>query len=241
MNAILKLIIPIGLGLLAFAMNFLVMTEKPEAKYYAVVKVPLKQGEKFREAVLQPLPVDAPQVTKALPKSAVPWNERETLYDRETTRDLQKGDLVLWQDVAHSGWELNLKPGEHALPISTEGLSNVPKLIRPMDEIGFLVADYPVKPTGAAKMTAAQEKGDVIYVGPFRVLGVGDRVNRDIMEKKIEGRLGDERVITVAVRIDRESKEIKDQRVKDLYSGKGLDVRRRIVGIVLSPAHKREP
>src|SRR4051812_18444885 len=113
MNPIFKLAIPILLGLTAGGVNWFVMREKPAPQYYARMKAGLSQGDAFKPSHFEQFPIDSEYVS-ALPKTAVPFDQRETLFGREATRDLKKGDLVLWQDSSPPGWEFNLQDGEKA-------------------------------------------------------------------------------------------------------------------------------
>lgn len=229
MNPFFKLAIPIVLGLTAAGVNWLFMREKPVPQYYARMRADLNRGDPFKDGLLERFPVDSEYVTY-MPKTAVPYEQRETLFGREATRDLKKGDMILWQDSSHPGWEFNLQENEKALPISLEGISSVPKLLRVNDYISFLVAQGPEKPKGNTQPDVKVE-----LVGPFRVLSVGDRVSRDSQERKTEGRVTDERMITVAVRIDDPQKI--DDKIRKVVTARGFD--RRLVGLVLSPIKKK--
>lgn len=245
MNPMLKLAIPIGLGLVAGGLNWYAVRKGPPPRALAVAVAEVKAGDVFKESHFAKLMVSR-ELNDALPKTAVPYEHLETLYGRESTRDLKKGDMVLWQDSTRPGWELSAMPDEKALPISLDGLSSVPKLIRVGDQIGFLVAkeQQQVK-TADAKAGDAKtgdrrrpDELDLDYIGPFRVLSVGERISRDNSEKNMSSRGGDERVITVAVKMGTDGQI--DARTRKLITARYGEktIGQRIVGIVFDSSRK---
>src|SRR5262249_23074717 len=160
----------------------------------------------------------------------------------EATRDLKKGDMILWQDSTRPGWELSALPGEKALPISLDGLSSVPKLIRVGDQIGFLVSkeQQVVKADAKSAESRRPSELDLDYIGPFRVLSVGERISRDNSDKNLSSRNGDERVITVAVKMGADGQI--DARTRKLITARYGEktVGQRIVGIVFDSSRKTQ-
>jgi hypothetical protein len=233
MTPAIKLALAAGLGLVAAGVNMYVMNDRPAPRAFAVVRNDVRAGQTLDEASLGKTMIPG-EVVAALPRTAVPYNQKETLYGRQTTRDLKRGDLVLWQDTAQPGWELSAGPDEEVLPISLDGLSTVPRLIRVGDQIGFLLARRKPLPMTKGKVDLSAvnkpEDSEVDYLGPFRVLSVGERVSR---EGKGPDRAGDDRIITVAMKLgpDRKVDNLTRQLVLARMNEPGSMVR--IVGLVL--------
>jgi hypothetical protein len=242
MNPMLKLVLPIGLGLLAGGLNWFAVKKGPPPRAMAVATAEIKAGDVFKESHFGKLMVPG-ELTDNLPKTAVPYEHLETLYGRESTRDVKKGDMILWQDSTRPGWELSAMPDEKALPISLEGLSSVPKLIRVGDQIGFLVSKEQPVVKGADAKSLDRRPPDELnldYIGPFRVLSVGERISRDNSDKTMSPRNGDERVITVAVKMGTDGQI--DARTRKLISARYGEktVGQRIVGIVFDSSRKTQ-
>ncbi|MBY0525257.1 MAG: hypothetical protein K2R98_17755 [Gemmataceae bacterium] len=233
MSPWIKLAIPIGLGLVAAAINFYVMTDKPAPRAFAVAREDIRSGAPFKESSIGVMMVPG-EVAGSFPRTAVPYAHRETIYGRPATRDLKRGDMILWQDSSQPGWELSAGAGEEALPISLDGLSTVPRLIRVGDQVGFLIAQTGAR-TGKEPLVKTGDP-EVDYIGPFRVLSVGERISRD-GDKKSD-RAGDDRIITVAMKLGPNNK-IDETTRKYLVARVGeRSGTLRIVGLVLHSSHK---
>ena len=241
MNPLIKLALPLGLGVAAAGMNWVALHKGPPPRAFGVAVADIKAGDVLKESHFGKVMVGG-ETSTALPRTAIPFEQLDTIYGREATRDVRKGDLVLWQDSTRPGWELAVQADEKALPISLDGLSSVPTLIRVGDQIGFLVArdrgPAPRSDSPAVRQQQRPEDVDLDYVGPFRVLSVGDRISRDNAEKG-PGRGADERVITVAVKTGAEGQL--DNKTRRLITARYADKNGlKIVGIIFDSARKQE-
>lgn len=237
MNAWLKFLIPIGLGLAAAALNLAAVSQsRPETWRGVRVARDLAAGEVLGAADLEPAELTGDP--GSLARTAIPWSSMGILLARPVPRALRAGDLVLWRDAVPEPEELSAAPGEKALMIALEGIAVQPTLLRVGDGVGFLVAaddDEPSLPP------AAEEEGngpaDYRYLGPFSLLSVGERLSRDA-----GSRGGDPRVISVAVRIDDEGRL--DDRARRLVHaterGRRGGGRGRIVALLLDPSPRED-
>lgn len=231
----LKLGIPVLIGVAAAALNYYAMSGVQKTSPFVVVKDDVKAGDRFEEENLDK--VDLPGDQGAMAQTAIPYDGRAVLYGRPALRDLKKNDLVLWRDATPSPGDLTARPGEEALPVSLEGLHVEPKLIQVGDQIGFLIVNPPPPPTSPTppKPTEPPKPVEPEYIGPFRVLSIGDVVNRRPGDSK-EARGGDVRTITIALKLD--GKSIADDNMRKFLAAKYTEPesgRRRILDVVLHP------
>lgn len=236
MNAWLKFLVPIGLGLAAAALNLAVVSQsKPETWRGVRVTRDLAVGDVFGSTDLEPAELAGDP--GSLSKTAIPWPSMGILLARPVTRALRSGDLVLWRDAVPEPEKLSAEPGEKALMIALEGIAAQPNLLRIGDNVGFLVGDDD-EPSPAGEGDAEAE-ADYAYLGPFTLLSVGERLSRDAGSGG-----GDPRVISVAVRVDNEGR-LDDQArrlVLAIERGRGGGAARgRIVALLLDPSPREGP
>jgi Flp pilus assembly protein CpaB len=172
-----KLLLPAGLGLAAFVMNFVMAgnSRGPAAVQLAAAATEIKAGEKITEEMLEA--VSAPGGS-AVGKSAVPYAERGVLaVGQVARRKIPKGELVLFDDVRVEATELQdaaLSPGEAAVQVPLDNIKCPSGLVQLNAQVGFLVVDRaPANLELAAKFKPQPPK----ILGPYRVVSVGGKAN----------------------------------------------------------------
>lgn len=209
MKTWLKLLLPIGLGLIAVFINTTVMNSKLRPKELIVVRKNMKTGDIFTPADIESREFSGD--VASLVRAAIPWSERAVLFGREVPRDLIAGDLVLSRDATPPALELKPNAGEASLPVSLEGVASVPRLLLVGEEIGFIIdkrrlGGAQTGPLGNVIQSAGQQLSmtqaavEPDYVGPFRVLGVGQRLTRTDVESDTGGAI-EQRIITIAIKL----------------------------------------
>jgi hypothetical protein len=93
-----RLILPLGFGLLAAAVNWVAMQRHIKPDDFVVVKSEVMIGELVTESHIQKLSCNF-QVEQ-LGKLVVPWRNRYEILGRVATRRMVKGDPVLRRDVS---------------------------------------------------------------------------------------------------------------------------------------------
>jgi hypothetical protein len=202
MSQWLRLAFPIGLGVVAALMNYSATRSRIATGEFVAMNQEIRSGAFVEEQQLKP--VRLPLALDGLKQVAVPWPERNALYQRIYTRDLMQNDLVLVQDTEIARNELKENSGEQLIEValSDKDVRVLHKFLRVGDRIKFAVAPcenvHSGEPRDDSKDGATkQERMRVEYIGPFEVRAVGERVTRTEEESK---RGGDryERIITVA-------------------------------------------
>jgi hypothetical protein len=205
MNYLLKLTIPIGLGIVAVVLNLMASSHSQQLIQFVAVKSDIGPGLPITEDALRPIGIPIGNA-EALRGVAVPWSERAVLFGRPCPlRGLKKGDIVFYRD-ANPDPGLNLEPGEVAMHLSLEGLvtGSLPSILNVGDEVTFWV--YRTAPLDAKGLPAGP-KPLPEAIGPFRVVSLGKKITRDFPEAPGMGS-SDQRDISFAVRQPEGNKEV---------------------------------
>ena len=163
-----KLLLPAALGLVAAVLNWTTLSRGVTPQVFVRVTRNMSRGEVLQKADLEPIELRGDLAN--LPTTASLYRDVETVLNRPLTRDLKRGDLLLWQDT---------EPRDETLwiPFSLASLE-APPTIRPGQEIDFLLAptaDADPRATRLARTAPAADK-DQNTVGPFRVQSVDGQV-----------------------------------------------------------------
>ena len=199
-----KLLIPLGLGVLAFVLNW--MAVQPQlGREFVTVNEDAPVDKPLDESQLTPFKIVGSDFD-TLKKTLVPWEERAAILDLPIRRDLRNGDFVFWQDVRYLSADFLPGPDEIALHVSLEGVDYEPSLLKVGNQIGLVV---PLAPQ--AKETSPSDPANVPAelnarfeeVGPFRILSVGGRTLEQPGETEQEDRdRGNTNFVTLAVKLD---------------------------------------
>ncbi len=167
MSYTVKILIPIGLGIVAAILNLVVLNGRTKPVSFIKVNRDIKYGEPIEGSVLEELQL--PAEFSHLKDTAVPFEDLGVLIAQPAQRDLTKGDIVFLRDIAIRGERIDLRSGETAFPLTLRDVE-IPSVIL---QIGNEL-EFKVKPSGANNANA-----EPIWVGPFRLLSVGDKVSND--------------------------------------------------------------
>lgn len=240
MKTWLRLLIPLGLGLIAVVLNTRIMTDKLQPKVFVAISRNVGTDAVFSVNNIEPRSLND-NVAKLL-QTAIPWEERAVLLGRPIPRPLHAGDLVLWRDATPPDRELSPMDGEASLPISLHDIDIIPSLLLVGEEVGFYVDGTiasaiqatPASPLDS-QLTLPSQPGskEPVYVGPFRLLSVGKRLTRT---QEGTSSSNDGQVITIAFPVDKDGKT--DRKTNQLLRARSQ--RSGIISIVLHHS-KRSP
>lgn len=173
-----KLILPIGLGLAAFAMSMFGGggNEGPAPVKLTAAAVDIKEGEIVTNQMVEA--VSAPGGS-AMGKSAVPFAERGVVVIGQIARrKIAKGELLLFDDFRLETPELQesaLAEGEVAVQVPLENIKCPSGLLQINAQIGFVVVNRE-PPAGLEGLIKPSNQPPRI-LGPFRVVSVGGKTN----------------------------------------------------------------
>lgn len=163
MSYTVKLLIPIGLGILAAVINWMILSAQVEPVDFITVNRTIPVGQLISPDDLLPLELPA-KFRQQLSKTAVPYEDRGLLSGQTPRRTLEPGDIVLYQDTPLRGPVLDLREGETAVVVPL-GKSALPT--------GVLVVGQMVSFRIPVRDTEASEPGTLRWVDPFRLVTVG--------------------------------------------------------------------
>lgn len=220
----LRIIIPLGLGLTAGIINFLVVRGMAAPIELTAVRNDTKAGTELKPDQLTKVLVrgDSPQILR----SAVPWAERGILLRRRVNRALAAGEVIMFADVRTEGGEdiqTLLRPGEASFTFSVRQ-SRIALGLRVGDSVGIVVADSSVE-----EDPDSMEKGGRRIIGPVRVIALGERPD----PFRLAGGADDFRKISVAVPVSARNELTTAGQSLDaaLAPGPGGDKRGRILAV----------
>jgi hypothetical protein len=162
----LRLLIPIGLAVVAAIVNYLTMTSATRPVNFVQVTGNLKVGEPFSESNLGRLQL--PATFEGLSKTAVPFEHIGVLYGQPASREFRAGDVVFWRDSAEGNLQIRLEPDEEIMPVPLGRVETIPALLRIGGAISFRF-----------KRTDGHDKSEAEWIGPFRIVSVGNRFTDD--------------------------------------------------------------
>ena len=160
-----RFLIPLGLGVGAFVLNW--MSVQPQlGDDFVVVAADVAEHEPLAQAKLAPLKIVGQDFAR-LKSTFVPWSERAALTGLPAGRALKKGDFVFWQDVRYVSADFLPAADELPLHVSLEGVSYEPALLKVGNRVSFIV---PALGSEREAATAATGGG----VSPSGATTVGD-------------------------------------------------------------------
>lgn len=203
MRYTLMLVVAVVCGIVAMGLNYLYLTAKTAPVEYVRVKADVAVGEKLGQDSFEPVSVSGP-----LEINAVPFSDVSALYNRPAPRAFRKGELVLWQDVAPEAGGMQLQPGESGLHIAIESLRIESGLLRIGQQVGFVVP-HGIEIDSAAASEPPRTTGErTEQIGPFRIVGIDDRLidaDPDAADSREERQV---RTLTVATRLEADGRTL---------------------------------
>ena len=184
MKGLQGLVIAIVLGLAAAVLNwFYLVRQSQQVETVAFVGIHPEQyverGERLREEQLVAVRIPRNAVGN-LSDFAVLDSARRSVIGQPVSRPLDRGRLLLQDDLDTPPPKLVLGENERIMWIPVDNRSYVPSLVTPGDMVTFKVvrgaptpAGGPIDPQTGRPPTPA---GPVERIGPFKVLSVGNRL-----------------------------------------------------------------
>ena len=199
-----KLLLPVGLGLAAFAVNMMGSGAQsgPAPVKLAAAASDIKEGEIVTDEMVEA--VSAPGGS-AVGKSAVPYAERGVVVIGQTARrKITKGEMLLFDDFRVQSpdmQETSLGPGEAAVQVPLDNIKCPANLLQLNTQVGFVVVSRPAM-EGLESVLKAKQPPKIL--GPFRVVSVGGKTNSLARESVVQN--GQPMTIGVAVKPGPEGK-----------------------------------
>ena len=168
MKNTLKLVIPIVLGLIAAAFNFLALkTSVKEVTFIQAVR-DIEVGEVFEDGDFEKLTILA-QHSENLKESAILFRDLGLLSGQVATRSIKSGDIIFYRDTEGLVGEIyDFRKGDQAaLPVSLRDITTPPKM---------RVGDYV-----ELKIPPPKDSPDDLpqWIGPFRLVSVGNEITQN--------------------------------------------------------------
>lgn len=167
MNYAMKLLIPVGLGVAAVAINWMVLTAGTAPVQFVTVTQPLKVGDTVQLEYVAPLAL--PRSFSGLSRTMVPYDDRGVLSGRVVRRRVEIGDPIFFADTDLGGQWLDLEPREELFLVSMDDVSADPELLRIGNMIRF-------------RVPADEGEDGPAWVGPFRIVAVGAKINNNFSD-----------------------------------------------------------
>lgn len=227
MNNWIGLLIAVSLAMVAGVLNWKYLQRKSaeiEMVSFVAIKdgVRIKPGDQFAEQHFVPLDIPRKHVGN-LENSAVLYSYRDSIVSMKALKPYVGGEVVLAQDLKTPPEEFKLGPDELAIFVPVDGGSFVSSLVEPGDMVSFYVnstvamidenpendqapVDGPDQPewnldgTKRVETPTTQTSGSAEYIGPFRVLSLGDRLGSYEVSRASGGRSAQENVMGIAVK-----------------------------------------
>jgi predicted homoserine dehydrogenase-like protein len=190
---LLRIVLPVMLGVVAAVLNFIVLRGSTAPLELTTISADVKADTELTESMLDRIAVRA---DREIFKSAVPYSDHGLLLGRRVTRDMTKGEVVMWADLHNVDEEnirLYLKPRESTFTFPVKP-TRIARGLKRGDSVGVFVAVKSTPNTlkatnnGLALPTTNRRR-----LGPFRLLSLGTPVDPSRML------LGESSVVTVAV------------------------------------------
>ena len=165
MKNTLKLVIPIVLGLIAAAFNFLALKTSVKEVSFVQSAHNIEVGEIFDEGDVKKLTILA-QHSENLRNSAILYQDLGLLSGQVATRSIKSGDIIFYRDTEGLVGELYdfRKDDQAALPVSLRDITTPPKM---------RVGDY-VELKIPAPRNSPDESPQ--WIGPFRLVSVNNEI-----------------------------------------------------------------
>ncbi len=191
MNYAIKLLIPLALGVVAAMVNWMVLSANTQPIKFVTVKQRMEVGDLFDLEKCTELEV--PPSFNSLSKSAVRYEDRGVLSGRRVRRAIEQNDPVFFADTDLSGKWLTLEKTEELFPVELDDVAVDDKLLRIGNQIRF-------------RVPAMDDEDSPPWVGPFKIVAVGSKINNNFTEERSSSSGG-----TLSVGIAYDMERNKDQ------------------------------
>lgn len=166
MKNVVKLVIPLILGLIAGVFNFMALKTSVEEISFIKATREIAIGEVFEEGSVEELRLISKHA-ESLTNSAILFEDMGLLSGQRAARTIQAGDIIFHRDREGSlGHLYDFRDGDSsALPVSLDGITAPPRM---------RVGDYVMLkvPLEQSSDSTASE-----WIGPFRLTSVGEEIS----------------------------------------------------------------
>ena len=97
MSQWLRVLVPVGLGAAAFALNAWTMSRAITPHSYVMVNTNVQGGDVFESHMLDRIELSGP--VERLDQVLIPWNEKSLLANLPAPRSMQPGDVIFKRDL----------------------------------------------------------------------------------------------------------------------------------------------
>jgi Flp pilus assembly protein CpaB len=191
MKGVQGIIIAVGLGLAGAACNwFYIAGQARDFQKMAFVVVDpdarINLGDRFKTEHFARVDIPRPNVG-SLEKTAVQWQDLETVVGMTATRSYFGGEIVLRQDLktpAQRDLSELLREDEVSRWVPVDPRTFVPEHLNPGDRVSFVMPQFNTQ-AQAGSLDAGNNAGATQTIGPFEVLALGTRKGRrEVLQAK---------------------------------------------------------
>ena len=235
MQNTLKLLIPVGFGVAAAILNWIVLSQSTKTEDFLVATADIKENEPFQ------LGKNVAKTEKGIPRSvseglqatAIKFKDKGMIVGRIAKSDIKKGDIILYQytDIRDNPGLVFLKNTEGNITVPLDGEKMIGASIG--DFVWFYLPPFKL----SANPEAASERiyeGKKEKVGPFRILAIGNRITNSDDGATTSG------VSTVTIAYDRneqdKTKKSQVSKLRDFLHVKKMARDLRILQVEWAPA-----
>ena len=177
MSNTLKLLIPVGLGIVAAIINFIVLSSSTAEVTFAVASEDIPIGASF-DGKVDKVGIPKNNASGLLEKKvAIQYKNSGVLRGQKaSTRELKKGDLILYSDfdIRDNNSIDYRKNNEVARTIQLDGNQIFASNIG--DRIWFEIPKYSRVTTDSNDVNVFRMEGIPEKIGPYRIIGIGSQV-----------------------------------------------------------------
>jgi hypothetical protein len=187
MTATKKFLVAVLLGVTAAGLNAYLLSKKLDTKKFVIVKAKqIELGDTFTREHLTEL--ELPMTYAGADAALVPGEKIDLVVGQTAQRPYLEGDVIFWRDItpAATAPQITLKEGEELVLISLAEIAYEPELLVVDNEVKFVQQTI----SKNAERTAAEAGAtDVTYLGPFRIVSVGAKLDAEVAEDEEDSRI----------------------------------------------------
>jgi Flp pilus assembly protein CpaB len=222
MKGTVGLIVAAGLGIAGAICNWFYLerlARHQEQVVFIAIKedVELDVGDLIESEHLMEVRIPRSSVGN-LDKVAPQWSTRTAVAGNRANRRFNGGEIILDSDLQGPAFQPlsdTLQENEVAMWVAIDSRSVVPEQINPGDLVSFQVPRIGAGEPTLEGTAPAPPAGATEILGPFRVLGMGNRREASNIQQANRGRSGSEGTITIVVELVNGEMETEAQRLFD--------------------------
>jgi hypothetical protein len=225
MKGVPGLLIAVGLGIIGAFCNLFYLANKARdfdmVDFIAIGERQINIGDKFNEGHF--VKVSIPRINVGnLDKVAVHWEDRNTVFGEPATKSYSPNDLLFQKEI-RTPPAMDIKrmiaADEMVMWIPVDTRTFVPQLVNAGDQVSFLMPRV-----GASGPTPADgnDTGGPEYIGPFRILALGNRLGSQDVQRAAGNMPSQENVMAIAIKSINREFEPKTKRLLEVLQMTGF-------------------